>query len=245
MNKEYGELSTIYYSLTKPVGHSIEGDIGYYGKKLEGVSGLVLEAGVGTGRMLIPLLQKGVDIEGVDSSAEMLKQCRINLIQHGLDAVLYEQDIMDLSLPKRYDAIIMPAGSFCILPRDMADEALGRLFNHLEVGGKLIVDLEMPSDFQAGKSVECKIAISNEKQILLTSQSEKIDHELQKVSYINKYQLAENGEVVKTELADFVLYWYEIDKFKRRLSKAGYKNISYQVGYGNKESDIITFIAYK
>ena len=36
--------------------------------------GRVLELGVGTGRLAIPLAETGVDISGIDSSSEMLKR---------------------------------------------------------------------------------------------------------------------------------------------------------------------------
>ena len=62
MSNEYGELSTTFYELTKPIGYSIEGDIEYYIKKLEDTSGLVLEAGVGTGRFFVALIKKGTEL---------------------------------------------------------------------------------------------------------------------------------------------------------------------------------------
>lgn len=69
----------MFYECLKPVGHSIDGDIEYCSRRLEDITGRVLEAGVGTGRMLIPLIKKGLTIDGIDSSPEMLEQCRINL----------------------------------------------------------------------------------------------------------------------------------------------------------------------
>jgi len=245
MWKEYGELSTIFYELTKPIGFSIEGDIEYYIRKIEGTSGLVLEVGVGTGRMLIPLIKKGIKIEGVDSSIEMLKQCRINFKKHKVETVLYEQALMNLSLPNKYDAIIMPAGSFCLLPRDRVEKVLEIFYNHLNEGGKIILDLEMPKSFQEGAINTNKVTISDERLILLTVFSDKIDWLLQKTFYINRYELIEKGKVIKTEISNFILYWYGIEEFTMRLSLGGYKNISYQIGYGKKESDIVTFIAYK
>ena len=245
MCKEYGELSTIFYELTKPIGSSNKGDIEYYTKKIEGISGLVLEAGVGTGRMLIPLIKKGIKIDGVDSSIEMLKQCRINLKKHKVEAVLYEQDLMNLSLPNKYDAIIMPTGTFCLLPRDRVEEVLKIFYNHLNEGGKIILDLEMPKSFQENTINTSRVIISDERLILLTIYSDKIDWLLQKTSYTNRYELIEKGKLIKTEISNFILYWYGIEEFTMRLSLGGYKNISYQIGYGKKESDIITFIAYK
>ena len=245
MLREYRELSAKYYQASKPVGFSIDGDIEYYRKELEDISGLVLEAGVGTGRLMIPLIQNGSIMEGLDSSSEMLKQCRLNLEKHQLNAVLYEQNLMDFSLPKSYAAIIMPAGTFCLLDRDKAQGILQRFFNHLHVSGKLIIDLEMPMDFQEGTITSSKISISDHHEISLSSYSEKIDWILQKVCYINKYELMNEGKIIQTESSNFVLYWYGIEEFKMLLSLAGYKDISYQIAYGKAEVGIITFIAYK
>lgn len=245
MEREYRELSAKFYQVSKPVGFSINGDIEYYRKQLEGVSGLTLEAGVGTGRLLIPLIKSGIRMEGLDSSPEMLEQCRLNLEKHKVKAVLYEQNLIDLSLPKSYEAIIMPAGSFCLLDRDKAQEILHLFHNHLKISGKLIIDLEMPIGFQEGVVTTSNLSISDDYKILLTSYSENIDWFLQQVTYINKYELIKEGEINKTEISNFILNWYGIEEFKMRLSSAGYKDICYQIGYGNEKSDIITFIAYK
>lgn len=241
MYKEYGELSTMLYEFTKPVGHSIDGDIAYYSKKLENITGRILEAGVGTGRMLIPLIDNGYIVDGVDSSAEMLKQCRANLDEHEVEALLYEQDLVDLSLPHRYDAIIMPTGSFCLLPKERVKKVLKNFYNHLNAGGQLIVDLEMPVSFKEGVISTSSFSMTEDMGIILTSYSEKIDWLNQRTSSINRYELVEKGKVIKTEISNFILYWYGISEFEILLSHLNYKDISYEVGYGKQQSEIITF----
>lgn len=245
MTREYGELSTRLYEFTKPTGFSIGGDIEYYSKKLENISGRVLEAGVGTGRMLIPLIKNGINMEGVDSSTEMLEQCRVNLKKHEVGAVLYEQDLVDLSLPHKYDAIIMPAGSFCLLPKVRIQDTLKTFYNHLNPGGQLIVDLEMPISFQEGTKSTSRFLLSKDVSIILTSYSEKIDWLNQKTSYINRYALIEKSELIKTETSNLVLYWYGVSEFETILSLLNYKDICYEIGYGNKQSEIVTFNAWK
>lgn len=245
MFKEYGELSTKLYEHTKPVGYSIDGDIEYYYEKLKNLTGRVLEAGVGTGRMLIPFIKNGITIDGVDISAKMLAQCKINMKKYNVTADLYEQDLITLSLPYKYDAIIMPTGSFCLLPREHAQEVLALFYNHLNVDGKIIIDLEMPSHFKEGVVSTSSFPISNDTGILLSGVNGKIDWREQKTSSISKYELIENGEVIKTELSNFTLYWYGIFEFEMRLALLGYKNIEYEVGYGNGQSEIITFTAFK
>lgn len=245
MYREYGELSTLFYELTKPIGHSIQGDIEYYSHKLEGLAGRVLEAGVGTGRMLIPLIKKGIRTDRVDSSPEMLAQCKINMKKHHVNAVLYEQNLMDLSLPEKYDAIIMPAGSFCLLPKNRVDKVLQNFHQQLNVGGRLIIDLEKPLPFQEGAVTRSRCPVSEGRDILLTRYSEKIDRLKQKTSYVNQYELIERGKVIKTEIANFSLYWYGLAEFETKLSLTRYRDITCESGYGTQASDMLTFTAYK
>lgn len=245
MFKEYGELSTILYEHTKPVGYSIDGDIEYYTEKLKTISGRVLEAGVGTGRMLIPLIKSGITIDGVDISKEMLAQCRGNMEKNNVTANLYEQDLTSLCLPYKYDAIIMPTGSFCLLPRERIRDILKLFHDHLNVGGKIIIDLEMPSFYKEGAMSLNSFSLSKDKGILLSSVNDKIDWIAQKTSSISKYELIERGEVAKTEISNFTLYWYGVEEFKMLLTITGFRDFFYEIGYGNKQSDIITFTAFK
>jgi len=245
MFKEYGELSTMLYEHTKPVGHSIDGDIEYYTEKLKRISGRVLEAGVGTGRMLIPLAQSGIMIDGVDISDEMLTQCKVNMEKYDVVADLYRQDLTKLSLPCKYDAIMMPTGSFCLLPKLQMKEILEGFYKHLNEGGKLIVDLEMPAGFLKGETTVSSFPLTGEKGIIMTNFSEQIDWLAQKTSYISKYELVENGEVTKTEFSNFVLYWYGITEFEMLLARVGFEHFEYEIGYGGNQTQIITFTAVK
>ncbi len=245
MFREYGKLSTIVYEHTKPVGRSLQGDIEYYISKLENISGRVLEAGVGTGRMLIPFIQSGITVDGVDLSSDMLKQCELNMEEYNVMANLYHQDLSELSLPHTYDAIVMPTGSFCLIDRKESKKVLDNFYNHLNDGGKIIIDLEMPSYFRENEVSSNSFHLSQDTGIVLTSYSEKMDWLAQKTSYISKYELVKSGKVVDTEISNFILYWYGIEEFMMQLSLSRYTNISYEFGYGNDQSEIITFTAYK
>lgn len=60
--QSYHSLSAQVYQLDKPIGCSF-GDVEYYQQRLKDVKGKILEPAVGTGRILIPLLQSGFNIE--------------------------------------------------------------------------------------------------------------------------------------------------------------------------------------
>ncbi|HCM89485.1 MULTISPECIES: class I SAM-dependent methyltransferase [Vagococcus] len=243
---EYGKLSTKMYEITKPVGRSIDGDIEYYYEQLKGVKGLILEAGVGTGRMLIPFIQDGLQVEGVDLSAEMLKQCRVNMEKANIVGNIYKGDLTKLNLEKKYESIIMPTGSFCLLPRGIIKDVLKSLKNHLTSNGKLILDIELPSWFTPGEVLISNFPLSNNEGILFTSTAKEMDWHEQKVSYIHRYELIEDGIVKDTEISDFCLYWYGIREFEALLTTVGFTNISYTIGYGKNESaSLVTFFAEK
>ena len=146
----YGRLATEAYDIDKPIGHSF-GDVEFYLQRLKSCTGRVLEPAVGTGRVLIPLMEAGLQMEGVDNSPEMLAVCRARCAERGLQPVLHEGDMSSLSLPESYEAIIVPAGSFLLIER--REESLGalkRFREHLLPGGRLIVDLELYTDLRVG-----------------------------------------------------------------------------------------------
>lgn len=67
----YGNLCTEVYELTKPVGGEYP-DVPYFIQHLSEIDGRILEGMVGTERLLIPLLEAGLNVEGIDTSPDML-----------------------------------------------------------------------------------------------------------------------------------------------------------------------------
>ena len=101
-----------------------------------------LDAGCGTGRLLRPWLRDGLDVDGCDVSADMLAECRRLGAEDGLEPVLYRQALHELDLPRRYRTIVC-CGTFGLgSTRAQEEEALHRLFQHLEPGGLLALDVE-------------------------------------------------------------------------------------------------------
>jgi len=92
MSWSYGKLASEVYDLDKPIGSSF-GDVEYYRDQLSGIDGPVLEPAVGTGRILIPLLEAGITVHGFDSSPDMLDLCRRNCQARGLSTVLAAGDM--------------------------------------------------------------------------------------------------------------------------------------------------------
>jgi SAM-dependent methyltransferase len=102
-----------------------------------------LDVACGTGRLLVPYLRAGLDVDGCDVSPDMLALCRERAEREGLSPVLYQQAMHELDLPRKYRTIYV-CGSFGLGgKRGHDEEALRRMFEHLEPGGRLLLDNEV------------------------------------------------------------------------------------------------------
>jgi SAM-dependent methyltransferase len=104
----------------------------------------VLDVGCGTGRLLLPYLRAGLDIDGTDVSADMLAYCAAAAQREGFAPKLERQALHELDLPRRYRTIYL-CGVFGIgADRNQDREGLERLKRHLAPGGRLLINHYMP-----------------------------------------------------------------------------------------------------
>jgi len=232
MYSNYGPLCTELYDLTKPVGYSIGGDIEYYMDRLQGVTGKVLEAGVGSGRFYIPLIEKGFDVEGIDYSPEMLVSCRKRCHDRGLTPVLYEGNVCHFALDHQYEAIIMPAGSFCLIENYQdAISALTSMYRHLIPGGRILLDLIVPTDWKTGEITTSYFSTSEDEGISIEKKSIAMNWMEQYTLSVLKYEKWQRGTLIDTELQKFLLRWYGIEEFKLLLQSIGFSDITCSANY--------------
>jgi SAM-dependent methyltransferase len=103
-----------------------------------------LDVACGTGRLLLPYLRTGLDVDGCDVSPDMLALCREAAEREGLQANLYAQPMHELDIPRRYRTIFICGGFGLGATRAQDRQALVRLYEHLEPGGLLVLDTEVP-----------------------------------------------------------------------------------------------------
>jgi SAM-dependent methyltransferase len=120
-------------------------DKSYYVNKLLSCKGPSLEVGAGTGRIFLEALARGADVQGTDSSAEMLAVLRDRLDprQHHR---IHESDLVNMELGKRFELIIAPFRVFShIIDIDDQISALNAVYDHLVPGGAFVFDLYVPN----------------------------------------------------------------------------------------------------
>lgn len=244
----YNRLSSEVYDLDKPVGHSF-GDIEFYMERLADCNGRILEPATGTGRILIPLLEKGFQVDGFDLSSEMLEICRTNCEARGLNPLLFEGKMESFSVDTKYDAIILPAGTFLLLhKREDSIQALKNFYHHLVPGGRLIVDLFMQTEIAVGELSTRTWECANGDAITLESNTVEIDYIHQYTIAHGRYEKWRKGTLLQTELERFPLRWYGVEEFKLMLEAIGFENIvisaDYNYGqYPENPKQAITFEA--
>jgi SAM-dependent methyltransferase len=108
--------------------------------------GPVLDVACGTGRILLPCLRAGVDIEGLDLFEAMLRTLRAKAAALGLSPQLHQADMSDFSLPRRFALVMIPFNAFIHnLTQATQISCLQRCLEHLVPGGELVFDTFFPS----------------------------------------------------------------------------------------------------
>jgi SAM-dependent methyltransferase len=108
----------------------------------------VLEVACGSGRVLVPLVEAGLRVTGVDISPHMLSLARAKLEADQLagSAELVQADMRSFRLEQRdFDLALVPVKSFAYLTEAAEQlECLASIHAHLRRGGLLAMDLMHP-----------------------------------------------------------------------------------------------------
>jgi SAM-dependent methyltransferase len=127
----------------------IAGDVDFYESLARATGGPVLELACGTGRIALPLAERGLDITGVDASDGMLAIAEHKSAVLPAEArrriTLVSQDMTELALDRRFGCIFVAFRSFQhILTTDLQRRSLAAIRRHLAPDGRLALHLFDP-----------------------------------------------------------------------------------------------------
>lgn len=222
----YKKLCTEFYNISKPEAPQTEVD--YYFNHLKNVQGPVLEAMCGSGRLLIPLLKQGINIEGVDNSSCMLGSCRQRIESFGLKTKLYDQDIERLALPKQFVSIFVAIGSFQLIKRDKALLVLKNFKKHLLPKGRILIANYIPWEavYESGEmQQQIRREDCNENTYIAISSTDRANKYEQYFTRKSIYEKFENNKLVETEHEKMKITWYYRYEFQYLLQLAGFQDI--------------------
>lgn len=241
MLNSYRKLCTQFYDLDKPAAP--EAELAFYeALARETVAGAgsaaILEPMCGSGRFLVPLLERGFDVDGVDASPDMLDACRRKCADRGLNRTLRLQMLHELEMQRRYALAIIPAGSFELIERDFARPALSRLYAHLLPGGRLVLEAHVRRgrDAYAGPWGGRWVTRPDGAKIVI-SWLGTYDPTTAVQRSVHRYDLVKDGRLLETEFEDFGGPVYDRAELTGMLIDAGFAEVRCLKAHALREPD--------
>jgi SAM-dependent methyltransferase len=240
-------------------------EVAYFRGVIEERGQPALDVACGTGRLLVPFLRAGLDVDGCDVSADMLALCREVAAREGLVPNLYEQAIHELDLPRTYRTIVVCGGFGLGATRDQDLEGLRRLHAHLEPGGTLALDNEVPyadeklwARWPKGGRDDLPRAWpppgerrvgSDGAEYELRSRLVAFDPLEQRATLEMLAEMWRDGELVESGTHTLHLNLYFTHELVLLLERAGFSEVDVRAGYEDRkptpDDDFLVFLARK
>jgi SAM-dependent methyltransferase len=137
----YDAIAELY----DPWSASVVEDVAFYLEEARRSGGPVVELGVGTGRIAVPLGADGIRVIGVDSSRAMLEVCARRAALAGITLDLRVGDLREPPVTERVPLVICPFRSLLHMHTD-EDRlgVLGAAYDLLLPGGRFVFDVFTP-----------------------------------------------------------------------------------------------------
>jgi SAM-dependent methyltransferase len=137
----YDQIARLY----DPWSRSVVEDVAYYVEEALHSGGPVLELGVGTGRIAVPIASAGVPVVGVDLSEGMLDVARERAELAGVDLDLRQGDMRDPPVDGTFPLVVIPFRSLLHMETDRDRRAVLRVVAKLlEPNGRFVFDVFAP-----------------------------------------------------------------------------------------------------
>ena len=198
---------------------------------------------------MLELCRRGFEIDGVDSSADMLARCRERAAELGLTVNLHQQEMQRLELPRRYGAIYMAGATLTVIESDAdAEETLRRMHAHLIPGGGVLIPLEVldPETERRGLGRFKEKALPDGSRIRVGLVDLGVDADARRLTRRLRYERigADGSEEIVER--DFRTTWWEPPRFRRMLEEAGFqaaKAVLPGGGAADDDSRVFVFLA--
>jgi SAM-dependent methyltransferase len=188
--------------------------------------GKSLEIGSGSGRLLIPLRREGFDVEGLESSAEMIAMCQANASEN-LVVPLHLGSMDDWTPSSRYASLMIPAFTLQLSRDPVA--ALVRFADWLQDGGTLYMSTftplaEMLGELPAGEWYPDHQTELQDGTLAVIYTKHQIDATKQILDREHRYEIFDkDGAILATHESRQQLRWFRREQWKQLLNAARFR----------------------
>lgn len=238
-------------------------ELAYWRAAIETSGEPVLDVGCGTGRLLIPLLAEGIDIDGTDISPDMLAYVDAAAKRVGRTTNLAAAANHELDLERRYRTVIA-CGTFGIGgSREQDLEALRRMHRHLVPGGTLVLDQHLAYDRSEAEWLrwlpghgftsepwpdqgERRRAADGD-EFELAARISTFDALESRLSMDMRARLWRDGTMLAEEIGSLDECLYLVPEIRLMLGTAGFRDVTVQSAYTGQpataDDDTVVFVA--
>ncbi len=218
----YGSLCTEMYEILheKTPEDELEFYL-YYAEKGKSI----LEPLCGSGRFLIPFLERGLDFKGIDNSREMLEK----LIQKAPGAAVTQTDMENYQTAERFDYIFISSGSVSLFT-DMqtCKTILLKIKTLLKPGGTFVFAVDTIAnrcpDHDA-YTVSVSVKTRENYDLILKSRSYYDENSHTQFSP-SLYELYDGTKLLQQEKMDFQTHLYELGEMEAILREIGFTKVT-------------------
>ena len=217
----YGNLCTEIYEILHDKAPQDELDfyLSYAEKNKK-----ILEIMCGSGRFLVPFLEYGYNIRGVDFSVEMLEKLKLKVPEADVEYA----DIAEYTTNEQFDYIFISSGSVSLFTdMNLCQKILKKIKGLLASAGKFVFAVDTIAakcldndDYETSVSVKMKNGFD---LVLKTKNYFDVQQQIQFSPGI--YELYDRDKLLKSEHMDFQTHLYKFGEMENYLREAGFTEI--------------------
>ncbi len=223
----YGSLCTEMYEILHKEAPQDELEF-YLSYAEKGMS--IFEPLCGSGRFLVPFLERGYDICGMDLSTEMLAKLK----EKAPDARVVQGDVLEYEPEKKFDYIFISSGSVSLFTdMQLCRKILLKMKRLLRKGGKFVfavdtVEDRCPDDAEYRTSVSVK----TKDGFTLILKGKNYYDETTNTQYAPSiYELYDGTTLLQQERMDFQTHLYELGEIEPYLKDIGFSQVHVYSSY--------------
>jgi SAM-dependent methyltransferase len=186
--------------------------------------GPALEIGAGSGRLMFPLVQMGLEVEGLELSRDMLDLATARAEKMGIQPVMHEGDMADWDDGRKFAALLAPA--FTLQLAGDPEKTLRHWHGLLENHGGLYLTMFMPYAELLGDLPENqwyedhRVTLPDGREGLLETRH-RLDRKRQLVEREHRYTLSGNPPL--THHSRQTIRWFEHAQTIALLARCGFR----------------------
>ena len=217
----YGNLCTEMYEILHDKAPQDELDfyLSYAEKNKK-----ILEIMCGSGRFLVPFLEYGYNIRGVDFSVEMLEKLKLKAPEADVEYA----DIAEYTTNEQFDYIFISSGSVSLFTdMNLCQKILKKIKGLLAPAGKFVFAVDTIAakcldndDYEMSVSVKMKNGFD---LVLKTKNYFDVQQQIQFSPGI--YELYDRDKLLKSEHMNFQTHLYKFGEMENYLREAGFTEI--------------------